>query len=187
MAFRPALSAACVCTALLAADATYLSVRKKVDQIESGRLKAGTVVAITSAEANAYAANAVREEAPEGIRNPQLTFGAGTVTGAALIDFVKLQTSRGQPPGMLMAMMLRGERPVSVTVRVKSAAGKCQVDVQQVSVSNVPISGRALDMLIEYYLLPRYPEVVIGKPFELRNRVESITLTGRGADVRIGS
>lgn len=186
MAFRPAVAVPWM-TALLAADAAYLSAKRKVEQIESGRLPAGTTVAITAAEANAYAYQTVREEAPEGVRNPKLTFAAGAVTGSALIDFVKLQTSRGQPPGMLLAMLLRGERPVSVSVRVKSAAGKCQVDIEQVSVSNIPVSGRALDLLIEYYLLPRYPDVVIGKPFDLRNRVESITLTPRGADVRIGT
>jgi hypothetical protein len=169
--------------ALGAATSDYLSVKKKFDQIESDQLKAGTRIELTARELNAYVTQAV----PDGVRNPQVKIvSPGVATGSAMVDFVKLRRGQGYQPGWLMTTLLDGERPVSVTARIKSANGRATVDVQRVAISNIVIDGRTLDFLIQNVLLPLYPDAVVGQPFELGHRIEKLDVQPTAVGVVIG-
>ena len=54
-------------------------------------------------------------------------------------DFGKLRRAQGHPPGWLMSKLLDGERPVRVTVRIRSANGQATVDVERVEISGLQI------------------------------------------------
>ena len=113
---------------------------------------------LTPAELNAYARQEVADVAPDGVRNPRLELGPGTATASALIDFGKLRRAEGKPPGRLMAYLLDGERPVTITARIRSSDGTATVDVDKVQISGVTIEGRMLDFLIRDYLHAEPPE-----------------------------
>ena len=118
--------------ALAATPADYQWAQRKIDSIDGDRLKPGARVELTPRELNAYAEHYV----PQGVRNPQVQVTAPeTATGSALVDFGKLQRSMGHPPGWLLSKLLDGERPVSVTARIRSAGGQATVEVQRVQVS----------------------------------------------------
>jgi hypothetical protein len=169
--------------ALTAAYDHYTSARQKFDQIETGSLRAGTRVTLTPQELDAYVAH----EAPAGVRNPHLLLPSpGVATGTALIDFGKLRRAQGKPPGWLMSKLLDGERPVTVTARIRSAGGQATVDVQQVSISGMQIDGQVLDFLIQNFLLAMYPEATVGRPFELGHRIERVDVARGGVGVVIG-
>jgi hypothetical protein len=173
-----------VSLALCAAPtADYASVQRKFDSIESGRLKPGSRVHLNAAELNAYAAH----EVPAGVRQPRLVLLRPEVAqGNALIDFAEVKRAQGDPPGWLMTHLLEGERPVSVTARIHSAAGKATVEVLSVQVSGLTIDGRTLDFLIRHILLPMYPNAAVGRPFELGDHIEKIDVQPAGVAVLIG-
>ena len=172
-----------VAAGLSAAYDNYLSAKHKFDAIESDRLRPGSRVELTVPELQAY----VAREAPDGVRNPDIRLeGGGLATGSALIDFTKLQRAQGHPPGWLMSMLLAGERPVSVTARIRSANGQATVDVQRVQISGMEIEGPTLDFLIHNFLLPLYPDAKVGQPFELAHRVERIDVQQSAVEVVIG-
>jgi hypothetical protein len=171
---------------LQGANRIYEGAKAKAMLIEQDRAKANSNVFFTLEEVNAYAAEQVRAEVPDGIRNPRVSLGEGTATGTALIDFAKVQTSRGKPPGVLVNLLLRGEREVTVQVRMKSGNGQAEVEVQRVQVGSIPLSGAALRLVIDYYVLPRYPEAAIGRPFALRHRVREIVVKPAGLTFKIG-
>src|SRR5215469_12065928 len=149
---------------LSAAYDEYGSARRKFDQIEAGGLRPGTRVTLSPQELDAWVAH----EAPDGVRNPHVVLPSqGVATGTALIDFGKVRRAQGHPPGWLMSRLLDGERPVSVTARIRSAGGQATVDVQRVSVSGLQIDGQMLDFLIQNFLLAIYPDAAVGRPFEL--------------------
>jgi hypothetical protein len=152
----------------------YASIKQKFDSIEGERLPGGTRVLLTIPELNAW----VAREAPAGVRNPRLRISARDVaTGAALIDFGKLERSAGHQPGWLMSKLLDGEHLVAVTARVRSSAGTATVDVERVEISGIVIDGRTLDFLIQNLLLPLYPDAAIGRPFALGHRIDRIDLS----------
>jgi hypothetical protein len=168
---------------MAAAYDDYLSAKLKVDQIEAGRLRAGTRVELSPPELNAY----IAREAPEGVRNPKIQLVApGLASGTALVDFNKLQRGQGHEPSWLMSKLLQGERPVSVTARIKSASGKATVDVEKVEISGVPVDGRTLDFIIQNIVLPKYPDVMVGQPFELGYHISRLEVKPAAVGILIG-
>jgi hypothetical protein len=179
----PLLFSALLSAALLLAADGYESAKRKFDTIENDRLPAGTRLEFSERELTAFA----EKEAPAGVRNPQLHFGTPEiVTGTAVIDFEKVEQAQGKRPGWLMAKILEGERPVSVTVRIRSDNGHATVDVERVEISGLAINGRTLDFLIQNVLLPLYPSAVVGQPFELGHRMEKLDVRAATAVVVIG-
>jgi len=161
----------------------YSSAKQKFDLIEAERLQAGSRVELSLRELTAYA----EREAPEGVRSPKLTIdGPGVVSGSALVDFGKVRRAQGYPPGRLMSMLLDGERPVSVTARLHSAAGKATVDVERVQISGVEIDGKMLQFLIQNFLLVLYPNAMVGRQFELAHRIDRLEVNPSGVGVVIG-
>jgi hypothetical protein len=171
---------------LTGAYSEYVQAKGKFDQIAKEQLNPGARVSLSPRELNAYAEHEVNRAVPDGIRNPKVELGSGVATGTAMIDFAKVRTAQGNPPGWFMSRLLSGEHPVSVTARIQSAAGKARVDVQRVEVSGIPIEGQVLDWMIDNYLRPRYPEAKIGQPFELGHRVERVEVKPSGVSVHIG-
>jgi len=162
---------------------SYLAAKRKFDLIEADRLRPGARVNLTYPELDAWVAH----EAPDGVRNPHVQVpSAGVATGSALIDFAKVRRAQGQPPGWLMSKLLEGERPVSVTVQIRSSGGSATVDVQRVEISGVTIDGGTLDFLIQNILLPLYPDAAIGRPFALSHRIERLDVAPAAVGVLIG-
>ena len=167
---------------LTAAVDEYASAKQKFNQIDTGRLNTGARVTLTARELDAYAAH----EAPNGVRNPHLELQQGVAKGNALIDFGKVRRAQGYQPGWFLSKLLDGERPVSVTARITSGAGKAKVDVQSVEISGITVDGRMLDFLIQNFLLPMYPDAVVGRPFELGHRIDRLDLQPGSVGVVIG-
>jgi len=168
---------------LAAAYDNYDSAKRKLDLIEGDRVRPGGRITFTYAELDAWVAH----EAPDGVRNPHVRVAeAGVATGSALIDFAKVRRAQGEAPGWLMGKLLEGERPVSVTARIRSSAGSATVDVERVQISGVTIDGRTLDFLIQNVLLPLYPDAAVGRPFALSHRIERLDVAPAGVGVLIG-
>ena len=166
-----------------AAYTDLASCQQKFDLIESGRLRAGSHVELSPGELNAYAAAA----APVGVREPRVALTSpGQATGTALVDFGKVRRSQGYHPGWLMSKLLDGERPVSVTARIRSDAGRATVDVQRVEISGIAIDGRTLDFVIQNFLLALYPNAAVGRPFELGHNIRKLDVEPRAVSVYIG-
>jgi len=160
----------------------YQSARQKFGLIETERLRPGARVTLTYPELDAWVAH----EAPNGVRNAHIQINAkGSAVGTALIDFAKVRRAQGQEPGWLMRKLLEGERPVSVTARVRSAGGIATVDVERVEISGVVIDGSTLDFLIQNVLLPLYPDAAVGRPFELGHRIDRLDVAPNAVAVVI--
>jgi hypothetical protein len=181
------LIAAFWAAALLAASPDdYATAKAKIDQIENNRAAPGSHLTFTPGELNAYIAH----ETPtvtDGVRNPRLElWGPGIAHGSALIDFAKLRASQGHPPGWLLSKLLEGEHPVAVTARVQSGGGQATVEVQRVEISGIAVDGATLDFLIQHFLLPLYPDAVVGRPFSLEHGMERVDIQPRGVTVMFG-
>jgi hypothetical protein len=181
------LALTCLITPLASGGLSdYDAAVHKISLIEQDQLKPGARVVLTAQELNAYARREATEVAPNGIRNPRLELGAGTATASALVDFEKLRRAEGKPPSGLMAYLLGGERPVSVTTSIRSSRGTATVNVERVEISGIVVEGRLLDFLIQNYLVPLYPTAKVGQPFELGHRIERLDVQPAAVAVWIG-
>ncbi len=165
-------------TLLLGSRADYLNIQRKFDAIEQNRVRAGARVVLPASELNAYAEFELPLVAPQGVRNPSIELvGNNVAVGRAFIDFLKFQSARGEDPGFMIKALLRGEREVTVKARIESALGTATVFLDRVEVSGVPIEGPALDFLIDNYLIPRYPDAKINRPFALKHGIDQIQVS----------
>ena len=160
-------------------------VRAKIALIEADAVAPKSRVEFPLREILAYANEEGRKEVGDGFRNLRLTLGSNAASGSAIVNFVKLKTARGEPPGLVLRWMLRGDRQLAASARFQSGGGKARVDVDEVTLDGLVLRGKLLDLLIDYYLLPRYPDAKIGKPFDLHHGIDRIDVTPAGVTVRM--
>ena len=155
-------------------DSGAESMRRKLDSLNSGHARPGSVVGFTSAEINAWARHELPAIVPEGVRQPRVELASGAATGYALVDFVKLRHAQGQESNWLVRKLIEGEKPVKATARIQSAHGQATVFLQRVEIGGLAVSGYTLDFMIETFFLPLYPNAKINQPFELNDNVDRL-------------
>jgi hypothetical protein len=173
---------ACVALAALVIAETgeSESAFRKLEAIEMGNAAPGSRVAFSAAEVNAWFRAEGKARVPQGVRDLRIDLGDGRATGFATIDFLKIrQAATGEDPGWLMKNLFAGERPVVVTARFTSQNGRARVDVERVEISGIPIEGHMLEFLIEDYLRPTFPDVMVNEWFGLRFGIERFTVAPR--------
>jgi hypothetical protein len=167
-----------------AADPAYQSAQTKVDKLTNKQWKSGETVFFTSAEVNAWVAVKVPEEVPQGIRDTRIELGTDAASASAIVDFVKIQQSRGKTVGFAMSMF-QGERPIKISVRVASAGGKITVYLTRVELAGVSMEGAGLDFLIKNFFLPLYPDAKIGEPVDLDYNIDQLQIRPDGLRITI--
>jgi hypothetical protein len=174
-----------IACALGAADPAAIGVSKKLDIIQSGQARPGSVFRFTPAELNAW----VRVKAPsvitDGFRQPQLVLGNGEATATALIDFLKVRHANGIETNWLIAQLIQGEKLVKARAGIQSAHGRATVHLVRVEVGGLAVTGAALDFLVQNFFRPFYPEAKIDEPFDLAGNVDRIEITPAEARVYI--
>jgi hypothetical protein len=170
---------------LRAADPALESASVKLEKLENGQARAGETILLTPAEINAWVAAKVPEEIPQGIRDPRIEMGTDTATASAMVDFLKMEQSRGKTINRAMGLMLEGERPLKVSVRITSAGGKCTVYLTRVEVSGVGVEGAVLDFLINNFFLPLYPNAKIGEPVDMDFDIDHFQIRPDGLRITI--
>jgi hypothetical protein len=168
-----------------AVDPAAANVSRKLDIIQTGRAKPGSVFVFTSAELNAWARVKAPMVVPEGLREPRLELGNGSATGYALVDFLKLQHGAGIETNWLISKLIQGEKRVLATASIETANGRATVHLVRVEIGGLAVSGATLDFLIDTFFRPLYPDAKIDEPFELSDRVDRIVVTPADARVYI--
>jgi len=169
------------CALLAAADPMAISVSRKLDLIQSGQAKPGSVFRFTEAELNAW----VRAKAPtiihDGFRQPQLVLGNSEASASALIDFLKVRDATGIQTNFLVAKLIKGEKLVTTRASIQSAHGQATVHLVRVEIGGLAVTGAPLDFLVQNFLLPFYPDAQIDEAFELADHVDRIEVTPAAA------
>lgn len=166
-----------------AADPLAERADHKLDLIQQNKIPRGATVNFSKAEINAWARFKVPQIVPEGMRDPRVELGEQTATGYTLADFLKMRQAKGQATNWFMTRLLEGERPLIVSVRLESGAGRCIVHLTRVQISGASANSTVLDFLIKTFFLPLYPDAKIDEPFDLDYGIDRIEIHPSGAAV----
>ena len=162
---------------LRAADPVAIGVSRKLDLIQSGQAKPGSVFRFTAAELNAWVRAKAPAIVPDGFRQPRLVLGNGEATASALIDFLKVRNASGIQTNFLVAKLIQGEKLVTARASIQSAHGEATVHLLRVEIGGLAVTGAPLDFLVQNFLLPFYPDATIDQPFALADNVDRIEVT----------
>ena len=173
------LLGALICLAPVAGalDPQVERVDRKIDLIQNGRAKPGSVVIFTAAELTAWGRAKAAEVVPEGFRQARVELDSGTATGYALVDFLKMRHAAGIGTNWLVAKLIEGEKPLKVVASIQSAHGRATVHLTRVELGGIAVSGAPLDFLIQTFFMPLYPDAKVDQPFELADGVDRIEVT----------
>ncbi|HTC88479.1 MAG TPA: hypothetical protein VK686_09300 [Bryobacteraceae bacterium] len=165
------------------ADPVVIGVSRKLDLIQSGHAKPGSVFRFTAAELNAWVRAKAPSIVPDGFRQPRLVLGNGEASASALIDFLKVRNASGIQTNFLVAKLIQGEKLVTARSSIQSAHGEATVHLLRVEIGGLAVTGAPLDFLVQNFLLPFYPDATIDQPFALADNVDRIEVTPAEARV----
>ncbi len=169
---------------LHAADLAFDRAGRKLDRIESGHARPGSVIVFTPAEMNAWARGRV-PQMYQGIRDPAVELGSGTASGSAFVDFLKMRQGEGLATNSLIAKLISGERPLKVSIQLESSHGRATARLTRLEISGVAVTGAPLDFLVNEFFLHLFPDAKVNQPFDLENNIERIELRPDGVRVTI--
>jgi hypothetical protein len=127
----------------------------------------------TEQEINAYFASG-NVKLPPGVRSVAFQVQPGIVIGTSQVDFDQIKAGKTSYNPLLA--VFSGQHHVVVTAQAHGAGGQGLVHVDSVSLDGVVIPGFVLELFVEKYLKPKYPNVGLDSRFALPARVDAATV-----------
>lgn len=159
------------------ADSSALaSMQSKLQHIESNGAAVEpdqTPVEFTEQEINAYLASG-QLKLPAGVRSLRLQGQPEIVTGTARVDFDEIKAGRSSYNPLLS--VFEGVHDVVAVAHARGAGGEGLVHLDSVSLDGVEIPRFALQMFVEKYLQPKYPNIGLDSRFPLPDRIDTATV-----------
>ena len=143
---------------------------------------------VTESELNSFLEFHARDEMPPGVLDPIVTIEeAGRLRGRALVDLDEVKKANAGEGGLGMLALLSGRVPVEATGTLRSANGVAQFQLEEATVSGVPVPKALLQQVVSYYSRsPENPEGInLEAPFPLPVNIRQIeTLRGQAIVVQ---
>ncbi len=132
-----------------------------------------TPTIFTQQEVNAYLAsdNVVL---PEGVESVKLAGKTGIVTGTARVDFDRVR--EGAHSSNPLLSVFSGVHDAVVVAHAYGANRQGHVHVDSVSLDGIEVPRFILQLFVEKYLQPKYPELGLDSRFALADRVDTATV-----------
>ena len=124
-------------------------------------------------EVNAYM-NSGQMQLPAGVKSVKLRGLDGVITGNARVDFDQLKSGRGSANPMLS--IFSGIHDIQVDAHAYGKNGRGFVQVDTVALDGVEIPRFVLQLFVQKYLQPKYPEVGLDSQFALPDRIDTATV-----------
>jgi hypothetical protein len=124
-------------------------------------------------EINAYFASG-EIKLPAGVKSVVFQEQPGIVVGTSRVDFDQLKTGKNSYNPLLS--IFSGLHDAVVTAHAYGAKGEGLVHVDSVSLDGVEVPQFVLQLFVEKYLKPRYPNIGLDSRFALPARVDAATI-----------
>jgi hypothetical protein len=160
----------------LAAQPGVAGMQKKLEHVQANGQLARPDPAPTEFsedEVNAYM-NSGQLQLPAGVKSVKLRGLEGVITGNARVDFDQLKSGRGSANPMLS--IFSGVHDIQVDAHAYGKSGRGFVQVDTVALDGVEIPRFVLQLFVQKYLQPKYPEVGLDSQFALPDRVDTATV-----------
>jgi hypothetical protein len=128
---------------------------------------------LSELEINAYFASG-NVELPTGVQSVVFQEQTGMIIGTARVDFDQLKAGKNSYNPLLS--IFSGLHDVVVTSHAYGATRQGLVHVDSVSLDGVEVPQFVLELFVEKYLKPRYPDIGMDSRFALPARVDSAVI-----------
>jgi hypothetical protein len=154
------------------------SFQQKVDFIKSNaaaQTPSQKPVVFSQDEINAFFAER-RLTMPEGVKRVVFDLKKNQVSASTTVDFQQIRQSR--PSMNPLLAIFDGIHDCQVQAHAESAGpGMVHVRVESVVIDGITVPRMALEMFINQYVKPKYPNVGLDNVYRLPARIDSATLS----------
>ena len=157
-------------------SAAVASFEKKLQHLESNasvKQPDSTPTEFSEQEINAYFASG-NVKLPTGVRSVVFQTQPQIVIGTSRVDFDQLKSGKNSYNPLLS--VFSGVHDVVVAAHAYGAKGEGFVHVDSVSLDGVEVPQFVLELFVEKYLKPKYPDIGIDSRFALPARVDTATI-----------
>jgi len=140
---------------------------------------------VSENEVNSWFAYRGQELIPKGVTEPKVTIiGNGRVMGVATVDLDAVSKKNASGGTFDLWKLVGGRVPVAVTGVLQTKGGRGQFDLQNATLSGVPVPKALLQELVSYYSRTAdHPDGVrLDESFALPARIQQIEV-GQGQAV----
>ena len=127
----------------------------------------------TEQEVNAYVASG-RVKLPAGVQSVRFEGQPNVIRGISRVDFDQLKAGRNSSNPLLS--VFSGVHDVLVVAQARGVNHMGYVEVQSVSLDDVEIPRFVLQVFVQKYLQPKYPNVGLNSQFALPAKVDTATV-----------
>ena len=132
-----------------------------------------TPTEFTEEEVNSYIASG-RIQLPAGVQSVKFQGEPGIITANTRVDFDQLKAGRNSSNPLLS--VFSGSHDVVVQAHAHGSGGQGIVQVDTVSLDGVEIPRFVLQLFVEKYLRPKYPNIGLDSRFALPDRIDTATV-----------
>ncbi len=153
-----------------------VSAERKLQYLQSNGAQAQphpTSTEFTEQEINAYFASG-NVRLPAGVQSVVFQEQPEVVVGTSRVDFDQLKAGKNSYNPLLS--VFSGLHDVVVTAHAYAVHGQGTIHVDSVSIDGVEVPRFVLELFVEKYLKPKYPNVGIDSRFALPARVDAATV-----------
>jgi hypothetical protein len=158
------------------ASGAVASFERKLERLQSNGAQARpdpSPTEFSEQEINAYFASG-GVQLPAGVKSVVFQEQPGVVVGTSRVDFDQLKTGKNSYNPLLS--IFSGLHNVVATAHAYGAKGEGLVHVDSVSLDGVEVPQFVLELFVEKYLKPRYPNIGLDSRFALPARVDTATI-----------
>lgn len=149
---------------------------RKLEKLVAGeKARTTNTVEFRQSEVDAYVQHELAPLFPKGLEQVEVRLQQGLVAGSARINFDTLETGNGKSNPLLSAL-LRGQHLLDVVASVKTQNGTGSYEVSKVLLDQREIPKPLVDLLIQKYVVPKYPAAKPNTPFPLPYNVDRADL-----------
>ncbi|HZQ17476.1 MAG TPA: hypothetical protein VFA90_02055 [Terriglobales bacterium] len=162
-----------LCTANSATSPDAAAMQRKLDFIEKNGRSAHAnqkPTVFTEEQVNAYIASDY-VKLPNGVESVKLAGESAVVTGNTRVDFDRIR--EGIHSSNPLLSMFSGVHDVVVITHAHGEGGRGYVHVDSVSLDGIEVPRFVLQMFVEKFLTPKYPEIGLDSQFALPDRIDS--------------
>jgi hypothetical protein len=150
-----------------------VSAERKIDHIESNGRSSHpnqTPTVFTEAEVNAYISSD-NVKMPAGVESVTLEGEDGIITGHAKVDFDRVR--EGVHSSNPLLSIFSGVHDVLVVAHARGTEGRGHVHVDSVSIDDMEVPHFVLQLFVDKFLTPKYPDLGIDSQFTMADRIDS--------------
>ena len=125
---------------------------------------------ITEAEAKAYF-NEGGVKLPKGVSHVRLAAMPGTIDGHAQVDFEAL--TQGKTSSNPLLGLFSGTHDIQVVAHASGSNGTASIHALSVALDGVEVPKMLLQLFVQHFLTPKYPNVGITSTFKLPLRIDN--------------